>query len=1254
MSESRKQAAAQLKQNKMASAFEQLSAGCKIDPLGTQTLNPFPNLIGARGTQPGGISQRNYLGEGSSLFRNLGSIDKELNLESTQAPGNLGIDQTPEDADNIVKLKQLLDRVNQKREIIMKQLMNPKNQSDTRKTNLGGLYNIPEESGVSISANPGKLNRRPHVNFADNCEYANDDLVRNNGNRFDSNEVEKEFERILLHQTAQQMVSREIQVSPRMNECGLSQALEGDSMNQPMLNSKSDQTVKMPAARMKVQTAVWTHLENENDPFSIPDDTNNTEKISDEINRIDGRIIMYSQEVQTSMEFIGPETNPQVVEEPHNVSTWAEDLQASNQSPSRPQKNTIAHQGSGSQQHRSPNAQRQPKFQTTDASSNAQYNSPNAHIRQKISQQSKITTIKAAKNTATSESAQNQYVCQVETTSSTTEIEVSSLEPVYEDRRSRRKKHRSGRKSTVAFPPSPIAKIKQVRKTLFNDNIEVIVNIKDDLLSNIVRGELDDGKSNRGAEQSSRQDVQHGKNGHEGRSYRQRCSYYPDENRPCAQNCPCSSRSRNWQRCKGQCQSQRCHCVPECEENSTDETKSSYMSPPRYIKTLHEKEINNLISQHSLHGKLMSQQNLVHELNKEGFVQHGNLPAQENVKRRNQMKGPEYFEPHENRRNENVQRGYEENYPDRTVESKLNKPIRGNHKGPANLESGINKETLELINEKMNHAEEENCQGRQFNNQANKGKRKDKKEKQVESVAQNNELMNYIVTLLNMDKKDIEGIPIEVSDVSIASELFTSASEQSEPSGNDNIKQHGKGLDKPADVHTKAETYDRTTHNIDVNSKRNRNILAQKYTDIVHQRAGKICSNLNPTGLAENSRFEEYRPDENYKPEEYVPVKHPCNTRVCQPTTKSTLENVLHKTTPDMPGCSTLAQSIASAGSKVPYKEIFKSNLEEGAVYQSKLEAIAPLLNCKEPPYRETLERNSRPPFDNILRNKFEANDKPDGNYRQTNFDIQPPGPKKAPARFDPTGAGRQHKHIRSPSRVGREQHRGRHEKTTAIQGKSPSKYPAKRHRSTAEQRTQGPLNKDPFNEETNNPHQQQNKPYNEHLKPPHNQQSTKQNINTSIQTTVQSGDESTVYLNIPRRFENVDNVGVQERTDQSLDTSDLIGKLNQIDKSGRYLKDGLDPLDCRKWKVVKDICAGAKVSLAERRRAVKDICAGVGVRIGERGANVADIERALFDGFKGNDDAGRKGEDRLDGSMDLQVPDVCLEHPLSQQNSGR
>lgn len=68
------------------------------------------------------------------------------------------------------------------------------------------------------------------------------------------------------------------------------------------------------------------------------------------------------------------------------------------------------------------------------------------------------------------------------------------------------------------------------------------------------------------------------------------------------------------------------------------------------------------------------------------------------------------------------------------------------------------------------------------------------------------------------------------------------------------------------------------------------------------------------------------------------------------------------------------------------------------------------------------------------------------------------------------------------------------------------------------------------------------------------------------------------------------------------------------------------------------------QVSLAERRQVVQDICSGVGAKLRE--ANVSDVQRQLLD------EGGR--ETRLNGSMDLQVPDVCLERPQSQQNSGR
>lgn len=1147
-----------MKQNKMASAFEQLSAGCTSNipplshnnPLGRENLPQHEHKT-HENTQLGGLFNGNFTDK-VGISSHLGKFGSAATTTQTREVPNTN--EIPED--NTAKLKQLLERVNQKRAIILKQLVNPRIQSRTQ--NLGDLYNIPEEnSGPSLT---DKVDS--NAQFKDNQGF-----IGSTGRdlRFDPSEKqgynEKDFEKVFLQRT-QQMVSKEIQVSPRED---LSQGAG--------INLKSEK------ASRNVQTAFWTRVENE-DAFN----ENKIDEVDDKTDQgheIGGnaqghseqrmsmssvqRVIMQSEEVQSSLEFT--QANQQ---EAQNTSTWAEDLQAKQPSPRRA--NTIAfkdHLNQPTQGQNTLGVEEVSQFMSSDAQqphdiSNERFASPNARIRQKICQQSEITTIKATKNGQNPTAPQDQYVYQVETTSSTTEIEVSSLESVHE--RSRRKKNR---KSTVAFPPSPIAKVKQVRKTLFNDNIEVIVNIKDSLGA-VVREDLDglDGTE----VGCGRQGVWNGKNQRqypadgerqfdsiENRSYG-KCAYYPDE-KSCAQNCPCSSRSK-WQRCKGRCQSQRCRCVPESEANSTDDTRSSYMSPPRFIKTLHDAEINQLISQHSLHGNFLSRGNLVEG---ENNIREGNFPQAV-------RQGADF--PHDSRRNAKHQRGPEEDIPDRSVHSGKPRGQNRSENEMRNMGSQINDEILQLINEKLKHdTQKENLVNQKEDEIGKRKFNKEKAKKPVESVAPNDELMNYILTLLNMDKKDIEGIPIEVSDVSIASELFTSTSEENDNEDvnktkhinkthvrpdfrqNDNIsvkpndglrhsdnsnikhnenssvKPNDNGFSKPARV----ETTEAPEH-IDVNSRRNRNLLAQKYADLVHERAGKICSSLKSEGTHyekhrktdnfETGRFEAYKlgdePGGGYKPEECIPVKRPCNNRPWEAAVRSTIQ-----------GPSTLAESIANAGQKVPYKEIFKSNLRDTCTYEKKLDAPV-ILKSKEPAHPV-------PRLDKILEHKFQ--DKLDGNQRQTNFQ---PLPNRGSTKQTVSG---QFKSKQSP-RLCRENKGRSGEQTTSIRGRSPrGKVPSRRHHSL----------------EHNGPKTV--------MKSQHKADSSTlhQPLNLNISNlTAQSADQSTVYLNIPRRFENVDNVAVEDRRN-SLDS----------DVARRSQKNGaLGPTDFKKWKLVRDICAGKKVSL--------------------------------------------------------------------------
>ncbi|KAL1449604.1 hypothetical protein WDU94_002095 [Cyamophila willieti] len=124
MSESRKQQAEKLKQNKMASAFEKLSAACNIDPLASsQGLFSKPLIENDPHANSQGVSinpiieARNQPNSyQKSLFTN------PIVSNPGQEPLTNVDNQAGNQSDNVAKLKELLDRINQKRELIMKEL----------------------------------------------------------------------------------------------------------------------------------------------------------------------------------------------------------------------------------------------------------------------------------------------------------------------------------------------------------------------------------------------------------------------------------------------------------------------------------------------------------------------------------------------------------------------------------------------------------------------------------------------------------------------------------------------------------------------------------------------------------------------------------------------------------------------------------------------------------------------------------------------------------------------------------------------------------------------------------------------------------------------------------------------------------------------------------------------------------------------------------------------------------------------------
>lgn len=1220
MSETRRQAAEKVKQNKMASAFEQLSATCTINPLdrGQTVGNP---LAGAHSQSNKGVR-----------FTTDGLLNPRRVDETKLANG---------EADNVTKLKQLLERVNQKREIIMKELMKPNSQSE--RLNFDSLF-----EGIGIPN--GSLNREEllhgngNVGSIGNCQF----VGQNRTDARDSNVGVAQFERLL--EKATQPMPRE------------SQDITNDSPSKAGAHSKTSSV-------RKFQTAVWTHIDENS---KKRDEQTNTSPVD----RQNGtqRIFMHSQEVQTSMEYIGQdkqtEKSPNTIQEPHHVdntngSTWHEDLHEAIVTPGK-KTNTIG-------------------------SSDVNFESPQSSQMKtrKFVQQSEVTTIKAAtSNTAPSQ----QYVYQVETTSSTTEIEVSSIEPV-EDKRCRKKKYRhgsDGRKSSVAFPPSPIAKVKQVRKTLFNDNVEVIVNIKDDLLADVANihcGEHNQGKykTNTG-ELDISQDNRYGRSKRhmdplENHKYKQ-CSYYPQATH-CPRNCPCAVRkhsehmvetqdrvgvpnSGQWQYCTRECQSARCHCVHD--GNTTDETRSSYMSPPRYIRTLHEKEINNLISQHSLHGQVVSQAKFQEEKGRqEHESMHQRYPKEqmeELVKQHThvemshvEQKQSEPFRQdlRNNLRHENVVKDKRVfTSEDTTVARDEGKANGKRHEIRERLKHVGQQNGYDQSSQRENHLNRGRDQNFEFGNGSHQMEQPKLPKKPVESVAPNNELMGYIVKLLNMDKKDISNIPIEVSDVSLESELFTSTSEASDNEPNarryetlpassnmtENVRTVG-GLPR-VENNARAEHMDR----IDVNSRRNRNILAQNFNDIArtgrkndkHSEAMEICTQLktrhvNPTHEALGSDgFATKQPNIEF-------VKRLCNTQEpCYNPPPKHSGNYPPRKTVEI-GPSGLGAAIANAGTKLPYKEIFKMNPPEPCA-QSKYKAvpthhrdnIAPAVPASNLQYH--------------LSKKLEPTTHPCGNLQQTNLDFhQPTRPQQDGIKQSITKTLdqiRESKQIESPSRR-RFKDRNQPSSGKSKQALKPISETHSRPLTTDTYDTRRKASKDQVKKDTQKAGTNLNKLGKSRKDHATVTQMQRQNI--SVQTTVPSGDESTVYLNIPRQFQNVDNVGVQEKLNTSLDTSDL--------------KRGIQPqkVPCRNpepaanWKSVRDICdaVGVEVSKTRTRTGRKD----------GKGYELKDIdETGVSDGIKGfgeiSEGLKRRDASRLNGSMDLEVPDICLEHPLSQHNSGR
>ncbi|KAL1449603.1 hypothetical protein WDU94_002094 [Cyamophila willieti] len=1144
------------------------------------------------------------------------------------------------------------------------------------------------------------------------------------------------------------MISREIQVSPQP----LNNPLEpegnvlNNAPNKVGLGSKVGGSSRASFTR-KVQSkeAIWTHLEVETSTqpkkggkeCAKKDEQTSTGDIQENQIGQEGQrqqsgdvkgIFMQSQEVQTSMEFIeqcgkGNQRN----EDQNTGSTWHADLQEINRDDTNDETSIQNKVGSV-----------QPKVESP------------SHVTRKFVQQSEITTIKAAAARANhvqvNQASQNtnappfdrshqQYVYQVETTSSTTEIEVSSIEPGYENRtsRSRKKKYRHGsaidnripdnRKSTVAFPPSPIAKVKQVRKTLFNDNIEVIVNIKDDLLANVanIAGEntsrRDFGPSIAGFSRArdGRVDTRNTQYGNrhldpfEDQTFGNRCNYYQQ-----------TPQGQNWQYCTGQCQSDRCHCVQVADRgNSTsDETKSSYMSPPRYVKTLHDREINNLISTHSLHGhaQQIHPQERIPQDRMEEHVTH-----QECLKELKESKIPrEPTGQNRSRAPESTQnrvRYYDEGETDLRNDRQhdYRNEIPGNvdqyrqysqNKAEENIPTGVKDrhgdkyaqahEKFQYVNQEDKGIRTEHTTGKVEHTPRaphEKIKREKPHKKPVEPIPKNSELMNYIVKLLNMDKKDISDIPIEVSDVSLASELFTSTSEASENDSdrrevNDEytqaartheINENKRGKERETvrnQPSIEEETLAKNAAKIDMNSRRNQNILAQKYTDIIkdsqrplghpttkddnHRAANKICSQLKEGHYGRHTFGAGARNahDNIGKIGDLGFVKRFCNSQesTSYKPIASGLGNLSRRPMPQ--GVTDLGKAIANAGSKVPYKDLFKKNQQE-PTFHSKYDAIAPLLNCKDIPIheREAYTHKHIPSYEHSepthnlqqsLGKKIQQQTELGGKLRQTNLDMDQPGVHK---QEQLKTAGKHMKTVedickstQSPSRGDKRYQVGKETSRNVGKGSQVSRQPNVINRPERSFKHVGKDDKPcerPTSSETLTKYKGPSKRFGPSGQ--HAYQGTRY-TNHPAQTTLPSADDSTIYLNIPRRFDNVDNVGVRERLDKSLDTSDLLAATGEISRGqgpktyDNERRTGPEPCekaftkgpcwDPSKWKSVKDICDGVGVSIGDRRKPSQ--------REGELHTS-----------------GGRKGK-TLNGSMDLEVPDLYLEHPLSQHTSGR
>ncbi|KAI5715492.1 hypothetical protein M8J77_017006 [Diaphorina citri] len=1601
MSETRRNQVERMKQNKMASAFEQLAASCNINPAqagptytqNTPVTGPtypnnstiggpihpsthksaiglptHPNIVPMAG--PNTQNLTTGLPTHTNLFENTSGLplNPGPSQQANAQPFSSVVNST--ESENVAKLKQLLDRINQKRAIIMQQLMNPKNQSECENLKRD-LYTLTEESGVTQRVNQ-ILNQQSDLQG--------------------------------LNQTLNQHLNNQ-----ELNRQGLNQQLNPRGLNQPSsepLGSAVGGVGKMP-------NAVWTHVDREgvgqngtdldNAANSVPQNnatysnparnepqhtqispvnigrTGTDEQVSVQ------RIIMHSQEVQTSFELLenngangqtqadtwhadlntvspgGRKRNlNQAVGATHSVSATAENVESPN-ARVKVSKSEVTVKAGG---------MRTVTMATKDAVTMETKDTLSMGRKDALSMETKDAN-SVSMTTAPVGMATDAYFYQVETTSSTTEIEVS-LGPEEERRR---KRYRHGGEKRVegrkTFPPSPIGKVKQVRKTLFNDNIEVIVNIKDNLLSQ-VRGHTDHVPSGHGPQC-----------GHLDQSYRERCLYYPDEGRPCPKcsrkRCDCPEEARPCPKCS---RKRDCQTPCYCDGGSTDETRSSYMSPPRYIRTLHDKEINHLISAHSLHGKGSQMafdpvgrgsQMAFDPVGTQGPMEHGaerqigqqrveesgphrtrvqpdypdgNRGAQGPIgpsegqmgSQRVEENGPYPFDADRNRglpygtgeqpygtrdqpygtRDQPYETRGRPDYPDgnrvaptgivdpntphdyhtgrrdpeNTAKEYGAQPKR--HKNTAQAYANSDEEVLRNIKERMEKAlrkpTEQNFDLR--DRRTNVEKRKPPKQP-VESVPKNDALLSYIVTLLNMDKKDISGIPIEVSDVSIASELFTSTSEQSD-AGSDRVDQGLNVADRRTDGLNKVQTHRVPTQNndenlrgkaqnqdqyqnqfhdrIDLDSRRNRNILAQKYGDIVQERArndkpSTACEiftelkarHLKPSEMARYPQSEMLpRHLQTEMPPRYpqseMPSRHPsempsrypqseaptdqpdvprkpfgkpdiafvkrlCNTREDpKPAGKvgKTARREKDRAVPrrDLEGASDVARAIANTGTKLPYKELFKMNPQgQGAqgtsypqedipeypqgkiphfqghpsypqghieeypqekvppyshprencppylqgksqgpsqphghygvaapTFQSKLEAIAPLLKCNPadlPRYDGNAPHQGYP-----LSKTCEDLTGYDG--RQTNLERQGQRFTKdernqeqeifinndVESRRERTKHG--HRRDKSKGRHPKERHKSKDHrerqetKSYRIGHKDipKSDLNQRTEKSTKDQECRERLPSKGRRQDQNSPHrgypqgtfqtretypQATHQPREAHLQATH--QTKGPNHPHRNMSNLPSGDESTIYLNLPRKFQHVENVAVQERLDKSLDTSDLLEGLAKVGKEG---KDRSDPNKLRNGinhhtgkvhekeeKRVRDQHIHGHIQKepgkgqeklnhdrnkpkgqdrlskrpdfarpgqsrekscwdANRWKTVRDICGGVGVTIdanvrpdGRPAEYDGRVEGTQYDG-RGGLSGREEGQDRpLNNSMDLQVPDLCLEHP-SQHSSGR